>query len=112
VHPRAVLPLRYNGRVVGEDILRAVSGFFVLYLALFMAAAIALSAMGYDFMSSLSASIACVGNIGPGWGAVGAADNYQHFPGAAKWILSFSMLAGRLEIYTVLLLFVPWFWRR
>ncbi len=112
VHPRAVLPLRYNGRVVGEDILRAVSGFFVLYLVLFMAAAIALSAMGYDFMSSLSASIACVGNIGPGWGAVGAADNYHHFPLAAKWILSFSMLAGRLEIYTVLLLFVPWFWKR
>jgi trk system potassium uptake protein TrkH len=111
-HPRAVLPLRYNGRVVGEDILRAVAGFFVLYLFLFMIAAITIATMGYDLVSSLSASIACVGNIGPGWGAVGAADSYHHFPDPAKWILSFCMLAGRLEIYTVLLLLVPWFWKR
>ncbi len=112
VHPRAVLPLRYNGRVVGEDIIRAVMGFVVLYMALFVAAAVAISLLGYDMKTSLGASIACIGNIGPGWGAVGAADNYNHFPAAGKWVLIFSMLAGRLEIYTVLLLFVPWFWRR
>ncbi len=112
IHPRAVLPLRYNDRVVGEDILRAVMGFVVLYMALFVVAAVVISAMGYDMKTSLGASIACVGNIGPGWGEVGAADNYNHFPAAAKWVLSFCMIAGRLEIYTVLLLLVPWFWKR
>ncbi len=112
IHPRAVLPLRYNDRVVGEDIGRGVMGFVVLYMALFVVAATFISLLGYDMKSSLGASIACIGNIGPGWGAVGAADNYNHFPAVGKWVLVFCMLAGRLEIYTVLLLLVPWFWRR
>ncbi len=112
IHPRAVLPLRYNDRVVGEDIGRGVMGFVVLYMALFVVAATVISLLGYDMKSSLGASIACIGNIGPGWGAVGAADNYNHFPAVGKWVLVFCMLAGRLEIYTVLLLLVPWFWRR
>jgi trk system potassium uptake protein TrkH len=112
IHPRAVLPLRYNDRVVGEDILRAVLGFVVLYLALLVAAATAIASLGYDMKSALSSSIACTGNIGPGWGDFGAADHYNHLPVAGKWVLIFCMLAGRLEIYTVLLLLVPWFWRR
>jgi len=112
IHPRAILPLRYNDRVVGEDIGRAIMGFVVLYMALFVAAAVAISLLGYDMKSSLGASIACVGNIGPGWGDVGAADHYNHFPAVGKWVLIFCMVAGRLEIYTVLLLLVPWFWRR
>jgi len=112
IHPRAVLPLRYGERVVPEDVMRGIAGFFVLYLFLFVVAATAIAVLGYDMKSSLSASIACVGNIGPGFGAVGAADNYNHFPALGKWLLMVCMLAGRLEIYTVLILLVPWFWRR
>ncbi|MFZ3047759.1 MAG: potassium transporter TrkG, partial [Desulfatirhabdiaceae bacterium] len=71
-----------------------------------------LSALGIDLITSFSAVAACIGNIGPGLGTVDPTDNYSHLPITAKWVLSFCMLLGRLEIYTVIILFEPEFWRK
>lgn len=112
VHPRVVAPVKLNHRVVEPRVIFSIWGFMGLYLALFLVVGIVLSFMGLDTTTSLSASIACLGNIGPGLGGVGPAANYAHLPIAAKWLLSAAMIVGRLEIYTVLVLMMPEFWRR
>jgi len=71
-----------------------------------------LSALGVDFDTSMGATIACLGNIGPGIGKVGPSDNFFLLPDAAKWILSFLMMVGRLELFTVFILFYPGFWKK
>jgi trk system potassium uptake protein TrkH len=68
--------------------------------------------LGLDIWSAFSATFSCVGNVGPAFGAMGPTENYTHVPAAGKWILSLLMMAGRLEIFTVLLLFTPGFWKR
>ena len=112
LHPRAVLLARIGRHVVREDIMANVIGFVILYVLLFGSGALALSFLGMDMITALGASAATVGNIGPGFGDVGATDNYGWMSGSALTILSFLMLAGRLEIYTVVLLFLPETWRR
>jgi trk system potassium uptake protein TrkH len=112
IHPHAVLPVRLGKRVVERDVLRSVTGFFVLYVFCMAAAATLLSIMGLDSITAITAAAATLGNIGPGLGGVGPADNYHFLPAAAKWICSFCMLLGRLELYTILVLLVPDFWRR
>lgn len=112
IHPRAVTQLRLNDRLVPSEVLRSVAAFFFLYVILFSAASVALSLMGLDFTSALAASAACIGNIGPGLGTVGPMDNYDHIHAVGKVILTGLMILGRLELYTVLVLFVPEFWRR
>jgi len=84
----------------------------VLYVSVFLLSMLALSAMGLDFMSAVGAVAATLGNIGPGFGLVGPACNYSAVPTIGKWLLSFCMLIGRLEVYTVLSLLVPGFWRK
>jgi trk system potassium uptake protein TrkH len=71
-----------------------------------------MSLVGMDLLSSLGASLSSVGNVGPGFGTVGPVENYAHIPAIGKWFLAILMMAGRLEIFTVLILFVPAFWRR
>ena len=112
VHPRAVLPLKFGPKLVKEEVLTSIWGFFVLFIVLFVLSALALAAMGVDVLTSFAAVVACIGNIGPGLGEVGPVDNYAAIPTLGKWVLSFCMLLGRLEIYTVLVLFVPEFWRK
>ena len=112
VHPRAVLPLKFGPKLVKEEVLTSIWGFFVLFIVLFVLSALALTAMGVDVLTSFAAVVACIGNIGPGLGEVGPVDNYAAIPTLGKWVLSFCMLLGRLEIYTVLVLFVPEFWRK
>jgi trk system potassium uptake protein TrkH len=112
IHPRSVKHLKLGGRAVSDEIARSIWGFFTLYLGLFIVSAFLLAGMGVDVVTSFSAVAACIGNIGPGLGEVGPADNYAHLPGFAKLILTLCMLLGRLEIYTVIVLFVPEFWRR
>jgi len=73
---------------------------------------VTMSLLGYDFVTSFSASIACLGNIGPGLGSVGASQNYAFIHPFGKWVLSVLMMAGRLEVYAVVVLFVPAFWRK
>ena len=112
VHPRALMPVRLNNKVVSEEVMNGVLNFIVLYFALLGFGTLIMGAMGLDLVSAFGATIACLGNIGPGWGDVGAIDNYAHIPTAGKWVLSLLMMAGRLEVFTVLVLFAPSFWRQ
>jgi trk system potassium uptake protein TrkH len=112
LHPRAILLARVGRRVVKEEVLANVLGFVLLYALLFLAGAMALALLGVDFLTSLGASAATVGNIGPGLGGVGPTDNYGWMSDPALGVMSFLMLVGRLEIYTVLLLFHPDTWKR
>jgi trk system potassium uptake protein TrkH len=112
VHPRAVLPTRLNGEVVPDDVMRNVLSFIVLYFGLVVVGTGVMASMGLDLLSALGTTISCVGNVGPAFGDYGPTQNYADIPLAGKWFLSFLMIAGRLEIFTVLILFVPEFWRR
>jgi len=110
VHPNAQLPVRMGGRSVNHRVVDAVWGFFSLYVASFIFMYLALAATGIDLMTSFSAVAACINNLGPGLGTVGA--HYADLHDPAKWILCFAMLLGRLEIFTLLVLLTPAFWRR
>ena len=112
VHPQAILPIRLDHRVVPEGILRNVLSFIVFYIGLIGLGTLLMGFMGLDIWSAFSATFSCVGNVGPAFGAMGPTENYTHVPVAGKWVLSVLMMAGRLEIFTVLLLFTPAFWKR
>jgi trk system potassium uptake protein len=111
IHPRNIRHVKLNDRVVSEDVLRSIMGFLALYILLFVGASGALAAMGLDLVTALGAVASCLGNIGPGFGTVGPTENFAHLPAAAKWVLAWCMLLGRLEIYTVIILVVPEFWK-
>ena len=112
IHPHAIVQVKLAGKVIDESILRSITGFFVLFMSLFIISGLILTAMGLDFITAFSAVIASLGNIGPGLGGVGPAENYSHIPYLGKWLLIFCMLLGRLEIFTILVLLVPEYWRR
>jgi trk system potassium uptake protein TrkH len=112
IHPRAVTQVKLAGRPIPDEILHSIWGYFMLYLGLFILSSFLLAAMGVDVVTSAAAVIATIGNIGPGIGLVGPTENYAHIPLTGKWVLIFCMLLGRLEIYTVIVLFVPEFWRK
>ena len=111
LHPRAVLLTRVGEKTVKQEVLANVTGFVILYLLLCLAGAVVLGFLGMDPLTSIAASIATIGNVGPGFGDVGATDNYGWMSDPALIVLSFFMLVGRLEIYTVLLLFHPETWK-
>jgi trk system potassium uptake protein TrkH len=112
IHPSAVVPLKLSGKVVPDRVIASVSAFFATYLASFAIIALTISAMGVDLVTAFSATAAAINNTGPGLGAVGPALNFASLPVAAKWILSFAMLLGRLEIFTLFVILTPMFWRR
>ena len=112
VHPNAIIPLRLNKRAVHSTIVTNVLAFVVIYMLLTAFSAVIMSIMGYDLETSLGAVAATLGNIGPGIGDVGPMDNFAHIPNFGKWFLSFLMLLGRLELFTVLILFSPSFWKK
>lgn len=112
IHPRAVRHIKVRDKVVNENIIQGIFGFVALYIALFLVATLILALHGHDFVTSFSAAASAIGNIGPGLGSVGPTDNYNHLEVPVKWVLMACMLLGRLEIYTVLLLVVPEFWRK
>ncbi|MDR2956320.1 MAG: TrkH family potassium uptake protein [Prevotella sp.] len=112
VHPNAILPVRLNGQVIPIDIVTKILAFMFLYLAILVVSFLLLSFMGLDFEESIGAAISCMGNVGPGLGDVGHSGHFNDVPAAAKWYLCFLMLTGRLELFTVLSLFMPAFWRR
>ena len=110
-HPRSVITLRINKTPLQSRTETAIVGFFVLYLAVVAVSTIVVAGSGTDLETALSASLAVIGNVGPGFGQVGPTLNYGFLPDGIKVFLSFVMLAGRLEIYTVVLLFAPGFLR-
>lgn len=112
VHPHAVKTVKLGARIVYPETMASIWGFLILYLGLTVAAFLALTALGLDLLTAFSAVAATIGNVGPAFGAVGPSHTYGNLPELAKWILSFCMLAGRLEIYTLIILFVPEFWRK
>ncbi len=112
IHPQAVLPVRIGNMAVPREIVTNISGFFLFYMALTVLGVLVMSALGLDLISAAGSVAATISNIGPGLGAVGPTDNYALIPDAGKWFLSFLMLAGRLELYTVLILFSPAFWKK
>lgn len=112
LHPHAVVPVRLGKDAMERDTVANILGFAILYVATFAAGALLMTGMGYDIETSIGASAACLGNVGPGLGEVGPMDNYGHLPHAAKWLLSLLMLLGRIEIYTLVILFFPSFWKK
>lgn len=111
IHPNAVIPVRFNGKAVSPTVLTNVLAFIVIYMLIVGISTIIISVMGYDLETSIGAVATCIGNIGPGLGGVGPATNFAHIPDFGKWFLSLLMLMGRLEIFTVVLLFSPYFWK-
>jgi len=112
LHPRGIFTLKISNTPVKKDIVYAISGFFFLYIIMLLIVTIVVTASGIDIFTSFTTALATVGNIGPGFANVGPSENYSFFSPAIKWFLSFAMLVGRLELYTVLVLFTPMFWRR
>ena len=112
LHPHGVHPVTYRGSLVAPEIREAVWGFFFAYMLVAVVGMLVIHASGADLVTAWSASLTAVGNVGPGLMDVGPTDNFAHLPGYAKLVLSFLMLCGRLELYTVLLVLMPGFWRR
>ena len=112
VHPRAFIPVRYNGRAVKDDIVFSIMAFFLFYIISFVVGAFLMSAIGLDFKTAIGSTISSLGNIGPAIGNVGPVDNFANIPPVGKWILSFLMLLGRLELFTILVFLSPGFWRK
>jgi len=112
IHPAAVLPVRLNGMAVNSEITFNIMAFMIIYFMVFALGSILISALGYDFTTSIGAVATCLGNIGPGFGKVGPMDNFAFISVPGKWILSFLMLLGRLELFTVLILFTPYYWTK
>ncbi len=111
IHPRAITVVKFGNLPVSQTIMRSIWGFFLLFIGLYVLGAIALAALGMDMLTALSAMATCLGNVGPGFGSIGPTENFAAVPLIGKWILIFSMLLGRLEIYTILVLLMPAFWR-
>jgi len=110
-YPRGVFPVKVGDKTVSEDIVSSIVAFIALYMLLFIAGVLVMTFLGLNIDTSIGAVAATLGNVGPGIGDVGPVENFAHMPKTAKWFLSFLMLAGRLEVYTVLVLFTPRFWK-
>jgi len=112
LHPNAIVPVRYNNRAVNKEIVFTILGFFILYFLSFIIGALVLGVLGLDFESAIGGAATSLGNVGPGLGQLSPVNNFNSLPLAAKWWCSFLMLIGRLELFTVLILFTPYFWRK
>jgi len=112
IHPKAIIPVRYNGHLVQEDILTRVLAFTLFYIIVAVFGVLVLAISGMGFLESVGGMVTCLGGVGPGLGLVGPAGNFHDIPEFSKWFLSLMMLAGRLELYTVFLIFSPAFWKR
>ena len=112
LHPRMVLGVKYGDQPVPFDVLTGIWSFITAYFAIAALAAAVVASAGYDLVTSVSAALTAVGNVGPGLGAIGPTETFSHFPAHVKMTLAGCMLAGRLELFTLLVLFQPGFWKR
>ena len=112
LHPRAIKSVKFNNKAVPDEIISSIISFVVIYLLIFISSALILSVLGMDIITSITASIATLGNIGPGLGVVGPMGSFDPIPPLGKLILIANMWIGRLEIYTVIVLFTPEFWNK
>ncbi len=111
LHPHAIIPLRYNDKTVSEHAVYNVLGFFILYMLVFSVGSLVLGFLGLDLQSALGGAVSSLGNVGPALGSLGPVNNYSKLPLVSKLWCSFLMLLGRLELFTVLILLTPAFWR-
>ncbi|WP_281846849.1 TrkH family potassium uptake protein [Olleya namhaensis] len=111
LHPNAIVPVRYNKRAISKEIVFNILGFFILYMISFIIGALGFSMMGINFESSIGIAASSLGNVGPALGQFGPVNNYASLPAIGKWWSAFLMLIGRLELFTVLILLTPFFWR-
>lgn len=112
LHPHGVFNVHYNGKPVPPDVPISVMSFFFMYALCFSVIAILLSLVGLDFLDAMSGAATSISNVGPGLGSIGPSSTFAHLPESAKWILSAGMMLGRLELFTVLMLLYPGFWKR
>jgi trk system potassium uptake protein TrkH len=112
LHPRAVLPAKLGGQVIENKILFAVLAFIFVYVCCIVAMTLIMVASGLDFVTAFSAVVACINNTGPGLNKVGPATTYEVLSDFQTWVCTFAMLLGRLELFTLLIIFTPAFWRR
>ena len=112
IHPHAVTTVKLDNKPYSKEVLGSIWGFLFLFLLICMTGTLALTAMGVDYVTASSTVISAMSNVGPALGSAGPTDNYFGLPDGAKWVLAFCMLIGRLEIYTVVVLFVPHFWKK
>lgn len=112
IYPHAVERIRISGHSVDRALVFNLLSFGLVWTALFVAGSLVMASCGYDLPSATSASIAALANVGPGLAQVGPAANWAHLPATAKWFMSLLMMVGRLEVFSVLVLFTPWLWRR
>jgi trk system potassium uptake protein TrkH len=111
LHARAIIPIRIGNRTISEDVIRNTLGFFLFYVAIFCLTAVLLTTMQLDIQSAIGAAASALGNIGPALGQFGPTDNYALLPAAGKWLLAFVMMLGRLEIFTIMVIFSRTFWK-
>jgi trk system potassium uptake protein TrkH len=112
LHPNAVIPVRHNKKTVSPEIISKVSAFVLLYFAIFGLGSSIMAFLGLELQSAMGSVAACMANIGPGLGSTGPLTNFSKVPETGKWVLSFLMLIGRLEIFTVFIIFSPDFWKK
>ena len=111
LHPKGVFNITIGENTIDDNVVRATLGFYLFYILIFVFTAMVLSMTGLDVTTALTASASAIGNIGPGLGSIGPTDNWGHLSDFAKWLTSFCMLLGRLEIFTVVVLFSRSFWK-
>ncbi len=111
IHPNAILPVRYNNKSVTRGIVFNIMAFFIFYMIIFAVGALVFSFLGVDFITSMGASASSLGNVGPAFGDLSPVNNYSSLPPFGKWWSTFLMLLGRLELFTVLIIFTPFFWK-
>ena len=112
LHPSAIIPVRYNNKSVPSEIVYNILGFFIIYMLSFMVGALGFSIFGLDFQSALGVSASSLGNVGPSIGDYGPMGTFSQMPVLAKWWSSFLMIVGRLELFTVLIVFTAYFWKK
>ncbi len=111
LHPQAATPITIDGKATPPEVVQGVASFYLLYFAVFALGSLIISLEGLDLFSAMSAVAATLGNIGPGFGAVGPSETFALFSPFSKLLLSLFMLLGRLELFTLLVIFTPGFWR-
>ncbi len=112
VNPHGVFAIRLNGQIVRKEVIYSIVGFVILYIFLLLVSSMVVATGGHDIVTSFTTALATLGNIGPGFGLIGPAESYTFYQDYIKWYLSVIMMVGRLEIYTVLVLLTPGFWRQ
>lgn len=111
IHPNAILPVRVNGKAISHEVVSKILAFILVYVMVLIAGSTILTALGLSIEEAFGSTLSCLSNIGPGAGATGPTGNYAFIPDVGKWLLSFIMLIGRLELFTVLILFTRYFWK-